>query len=520
MGSTKVPYCSSVKKAEAHPPTVAPAKSEMELNCLPDHVLLQVMSHLDEDDLLESRGVCRRWRDLALHPMIWQNKSIYFFASSDYIAIALRLVPRLRCLLMDLTCHGDVWDILLATPTAIADITLLFDRKDAMLVALILARQAALGRLKRVTLRLRRNGTLWRDLLPRRLDRGPRALLLQICQTPGLQSVDLKLYVDDEGVLDVLAGKVPVPASLKRLKCRDLLEPYLGLLLNWHAETLEDVSLSFDGPRTTSLLAAMPRLRKLSCPMLTDMQLLRQCRSLTYLKLNLTVFDDAEAVEAGLPGARLLLRSAAARLEHLKITYAPYSSPDVVDLLLSIGRRSGVTALRSLRFMIMRWGPEIRDSESFDEDESESPPPQLVPLAAILPRLPLLTRLDIDSEASDAFLDALDGQVVPKLERLDIRMPRDCACHHSWLHVEEERMRRVMKRYPRLHVFIQTVDKSTCREGDCGFCKSNSCHADMPDGLPCLLRSHRGTGCDVSHVVDKLFPDLPAFEIYIDTSSE
>ncbi|XP_034246483.1 uncharacterized protein LOC117648214 [Thrips palmi] len=235
------------------------------------------------------------------------------------------------------------------------------------------------------------------------------------------------------------------------------------------------------------------------------------------------LFDDAEAVEAGLPGARLLLRSAAARLEHLKITYAPYSSPDVVDLLLSIGRRSGVTALRILRFMIMQWDPEIRDSESFDEDESESPPPQLVPLAAILPRLPLLTRLDIDSEASDAFLDALDGQVVPQLERLDIRMPRDCACHHSWLHVEEERMRRVMKRYPRLHVFIHTIDMNTCREreGDCSFCKSHSCHADLLDDVPvpCLLRSHRGTRCNVSHVADKYFPDLSGFEIYIDTSS-
>ncbi|XP_034246479.1 uncharacterized protein LOC117648213 [Thrips palmi] len=485
----------------------------MELDSLPDDALLQVLRYLDVRELLECRGVCRRWRELALRPLLWRDKRIHSNMSTKLIAIALRLVPRLHSLRIDLPLHGDACDVLLVTPTAISEVDLKFGAKDDLLVALILSRQVSLGRLKKVSLFTRH------DII-RTSKRGLRALLLQICQAPGLQSLSLCLNVhsDDEEVLNVIKAKVPVPASLKQLSCFGSLKPYLELLMEWHANTLEVVSLSSDGPRLTSLLAAMPRLRKLKCPMLPDMQLLRQCLSLTHLELNLTDLDD-EVVEAGLPGARLLLCSAAAHLEHLEIMYNPYSSPDVVDLLLSVGRRSGDTALRSLRLTISQWDWEFRCRESFDEDESESPPPQLVPLAAILPRLPLLTVLDIDTEASDAFLDALDGQVVPKLERLDIRTPRDGDCDHSWLHVEEERMRRVMKRYPRLHVFIKDVDKTICRQGDCGFCKANSCHADMPDGRPCLLRSHRGTGCGVSHVHYTHSPHWSGFEIYIDTSS-
>ncbi|XP_034246905.1 uncharacterized protein LOC117648508 [Thrips palmi] len=182
---------------------------------------------------------------------------------------------------MNLSFHGDVCDVLLVTPTAISEVTLVFEAKDALLVALILSRQASLGRLKKVSLSVK-------DDILRTSHRGLRALLLQICQALGLQSMSLSLNVDDEEVLDVIEAKVPVPASLKQLNCRARLEPYLELLMEWHTNTLEDVSLSSDGPRMTSLLAAMPRLRKLTCPMLTDMQLLRQCRSLTYLKLNLT----------------------------------------------------------------------------------------------------------------------------------------------------------------------------------------------------------------------------------------
>lgn len=41
------------------------------LGALPDDELLHVLSMLTPRELLGCRRVCRRWRDLALHPVLW-----------------------------------------------------------------------------------------------------------------------------------------------------------------------------------------------------------------------------------------------------------------------------------------------------------------------------------------------------------------------------------------------------------------------------------------------------------------
>ncbi|XP_034255360.1 uncharacterized protein LOC117653663 [Thrips palmi] len=139
------------------------------------------------------------------------------------------------------------------------------------------------------------------------------------------------------------------------------------------------------------------------------------------------------------------------------------------------------------------------------------------PTDAILHRLPHLTVLDIDEEMSDDFLDALDGKVVPGLEKLFARLPPNAYCEHAELHIEEDRMRHVMRRYPRLHVMFKEVQRNKC--SGCGFCTSNPCHADLdPYGAPCALHSHQGR-CNVVLVYHEKDPDPPrADDIFVDTT--
>ena len=43
---------------------------------LPDHLLVSVFALLDTPSLLRVRGVCRRWRDLALNRSAWRHRSL------------------------------------------------------------------------------------------------------------------------------------------------------------------------------------------------------------------------------------------------------------------------------------------------------------------------------------------------------------------------------------------------------------------------------------------------------------
>lgn len=462
---------------------------------LSDGELLEVLRHLSPRELLQCRAVCRRWRSLALHRSLWRNKSLSSTCDNYWnIHGALRLVPCLRRLDVHLRRdHLDQYAVLYtSTSCAVSQLFIRFDLSDSQFVAQVLNRQAALGRLKDVRLELMcsyspycPNASEWGK---RRL----RLLLKTLVYTEGLESIVLEVSQYDIDRLyqgatlppihSAAQDEVPVPASLWRLLyLSDFPDPYLHLYLEWHAATLEEVSMGACDARSLSLLTTMPRLWNLRCHVVEDMAQLRFPALET-----LHLYVPANSKPRSLAGAAAFLRTAVTQLEHLVLDYTGREErAEAVNLVLSLeGTLAVPAALRSLSI--------------FDEGQStwnHSTSLQLQPLTSIVHRLPHLTFLDIGCKPSDAFFAKLDGRVLPKLSVL--KVVSGLICSHEWVHTQQVRM--LMKRYPRLHV---TVKPHSLDDYDCAFCKgaprAEQCltfHGEM-----CTYYSHPETvRCSVEH---------------------
>ncbi|XP_034246459.1 uncharacterized protein LOC117648206 isoform X2 [Thrips palmi] len=459
-----------------------PAKK---LCTLPDDELLQVFGFLTREQLLKCRTVCRRFRQLTLHPALWRRMNLLNPSWSALGAATLRVAPCLRRLtvsnLDELVLLGT---LLAASSCAVSELHVVLDVVDAVLVAVVLARQATLGRLKEVKLTVTSTNVDAKSFLPRL-----RQLLRQLLSTPGLESIELDLDVKTAALLETLAlnavkRAVPVPSSLRRLQyfsaCKD---PYLPLFLEWHAATLEVVKLRCGHPRAAPMLAAMPRLRELQCPVLKDMPALLACTELRSLRLSISKDESPRHL---FPGVAEYLRSAVATIEDLVLDYfQDEGRAQAVDLVLSLaGQRRTTPALKSLRFVFRN------DMEQLIFTE---PQPQLRPLAAVVHRLKHLVSLNI-GQFSDELLDALDGEFVPNLERLEVSYRDECP--HEWIH--EEHVKELMQRCPRLHI-LAVVPEGCCIEG-CTFCTENKCHEDLDLAGDFTLFSHpKEASCGVEH---------------------
>ncbi|XP_034240677.1 uncharacterized protein LOC117644958 [Thrips palmi] len=473
----------------------------MEISALPDSELLEVLKYLSTEQLLQCRSVCRRWSLLALHTTLWLNRRLDYDPRSKFYVAVLSLAPCLRRLIILHSYKTDAWDILLSSSCAIFELMISFQESDAWHVALLLSRdyfcrQASLGRLKEVGLSLY-NGPGDDSANGQHLERGLCALLLQICHTPGLESLALSFNVDDRVVRQARSAMIPVPAFLKRLNFSDLEQSpaCVLLLLERHAPTLEDVSVWTDDRRVVPLLASMPRLRELQCHLLPDMPLLEQCqlKSLHLELMNTSL--ETPTVVARLAGARQLLRTVATRLKELSVVFYNVSHEEE-NLFLGLGEGKTPAALRSLEVLV-------------DSNDGSDPVPSLMPLASILHRLPHLTNLEIYFfSPSDAFLETLDGRVLPGLKKLSVHFP-STDCQHKVAHSLP--VQKLLRRYPRLH-FI--MGRGETERAGCEFCDENACH-DLHDQSWVVLFSHRDeSGCDVKH------SDIAkgVFEMFIDTT--
>lgn len=244
------------------------------------------------------------------------------------------------------------------------------------------------------------------------------------------------------------------------------------------------VKLRCDHPRAASLLAALPSLRELQCPVLTDMPAVLACKELRSLRLSVSRDESLRNI---FPGVAEYLRSAVATLEDLVLDYfQDEERAQAVDLVLSLaGARRVTPALKSLRFVFRCVSMELY----YMLQQS-----QLRPLAAVVHRLKHLVSLDI-GQPSDELLDALDGEVVPNLERLNISYSSGPdECWHEWTHGEH--VRALLLRCPRLHIVVD-VPSDGC-DDDCTFCSENTCHSDIYDDF--MLFSHRmEESCGVEH---------------------
>lgn len=226
------------------------------------------------------------------------------------------------------------------------------------------------------------------------------------------------------------------------------------------------MKINQDIPGAASLLAAIPGLRELRCPLLEDMAAMVHCQSLRRLELHV---DLHEGTRLHIPGVEAFLRSAATHLEHLELAFDKGEEcVDAVNLVLSIGGRGkDSAALHSLKFRLNEYDP--------------TQPLQLRPLVAVLHRLPHLSLLDIDGVPSDDFLKALDGEVLPELKELCMATP-DGICQHEFAH--SEGMFDILEAYPRLHVRLAD-DRVSCK--NCDFCKDLDCRADSLSDFICIL---------------------------------
>lgn len=503
---------------------------------LPDDELLKVLQYLRPSQLLQCRAVCRRWRLMTLHRDLWRQKTFTCYSWPSQVldlkaaqecghrrdlALILRLAPCLRSLTLvngyeDYEEEDDEEDDgeyavspgalrrrrddddaigldslhecltrVTLSSCAISELRIIsFPAADSALVAVALARQLFLGRLKEVELE-----PAWKNEASlRRL----RILLRQLVCSHGLESVKVVMYPDEDGRReDIVLGhpkpaqpEIPVKASLRKLSCSQFTDPYLPQYLEWHSSTLEDLTL-LDDPkslRVLSLLSSLPRLHSLHCVLLEGMPTMLPRPSLRSLHL---VVEKGEV--SRLPAAEQFLRGVAGHIEHLVLVYEDESSARAADLVLGLMGSSGTVALRSLKYRICSiYGPIYMGLVP------KLPPQQLRPLAAVLPHLPLLTSLNIGGTPSDAFLNALDGRVVPQLSMLEVYTgPK---CRHSWVHGEQ--VRQLMRRYPRLHVVLYP---SLAYSGEAIPDDIECCPIDKKTA--CTLFSHPpGALCGVKHM--------------------
>lgn len=442
----------------------------MDMSTLPDADLLLVLDFLTASQLLQCREVCCRWRQMALHPSLWRSRNLSadpmlkehddkFNRSRTCLAAALRVAPCARSIEVTFDDPAaDVWFLALAsTRCASSRLVLNMSASDSLLAAQVLSRQATLGRLKDVDLSV--------HSVNEDNKRRASALLHQLIHIEGLEAIDFYCNHADDMLL-APARTVPVRASLRRLKTiSDHLNPYLRLLMKWHSATLEDVSIKWMSTPVAPLLSSMPRLRRLECALLEDMPALLQCPSLKSLEVS----DGDTSTRAQVLGLQKLLRGAAARLEDV---FLELSLEDTAEVLLSLGVTEAAPATL-LTLCVFEASPEL-----------------LPILAATLVRLPRLTTLQVDCGPSDAFLQALDGRVVPKLVDLTFSPP---GCPYELAH--SDKVRQLMRRYPLLHVFVDLSGKCA----GCKYCEQGACPR-RGDYVWILLSSHgKGVPCDVTH---------------------
>ncbi|XP_026294304.2 uncharacterized protein LOC113218241 isoform X2 [Frankliniella occidentalis] len=434
------------------------ADTTCEMDALNDDELLLVLQYVDKDGLLKCREVCRRLRDLAVHPDVWRSRSILLHELSLPF---LRLAPCAHSLElgnMDERILDVIESNLVAaarTRCAVAQLVLKVDVDDTLsdILADIILNQSMLGRLKKLEVIL--NGPSWPG------ERLPNAIFAARC----LSELSISTFqLTPTGVVIE-----PYVATLRKLKIRgfmsDTMLETVENLLRGHAATLEEVELclhfftpdcSFDCGRLVDALIMIPNLQKLICPPLSGFDRLKQCTSLTNFTLFLTDFKHVKSVER-------FMRN------NTQLTYVGINCDlrvrndecvekfDHMLILLSALFESGKSKVSTLQLVV---------------EECSTPSPfyeQLIPKLAEskLEYLELKSRLYV-SELREIL--TLLPETTPRLTRLGFGLQ---GCLHYWLHDKSFRDMFLHKEFKSVLLDPQTctLNYKTC----CDICKLG-CH--------------------------------------------
>ncbi|XP_034231765.1 uncharacterized protein LOC117639899 isoform X4 [Thrips palmi] len=456
---------------------------QLSLATLPEDELLRVLGFLGTKELLQSRAVCRRLRDLALHPSLWRSRSLGSLNMNipvQLVATTLRLAPCLDKLYLRMNKREhphQLGTLLVSTNCAIRCLDVYASLSNGLYTAMALERQAALGRLNALTVTLCGDYTGGSYEDSSKYSSEVWLLLNKILHTQGLASVEVKnlwfreteTFPQEGGLIKAAKSNIPVPPSLLRLVYEPGLDDAANLTsyLHWHASTLQVVHFSSEHPHAavTPFLCSLPHLRELQCAFLENMPALLQCSELKSLHLFVNVDDSTRPL---LPGVEQYIRTAVTRLQTLTLEYPnPVNSDPVcvgaVNLLLNLAgpSKSAAPALVNLTLKY-----------TYGDLDVFAPQPQLPPLAAVLHRLKHLVTLDLNGPPTPSFFAAMDGEVLPSLKRLSFRADDPdwgWGCPHEWCHGEEPRA--ILRRYPQLHLVV-------CPGHDMAdpFCDEHYCH--------------------------------------------
>ncbi|XP_026288432.1 uncharacterized protein LOC113213540 [Frankliniella occidentalis] len=449
------------------------------LELLSDVVLLMVLEHLRQDDLLACRLVSKRLGRLVLRHRVWRHRHLYL---DDYRAGAvLRLAPILK----SVTAAAHRTLPLITSTCAIKGLELRDEVGhivNASNLALVIRVQESLGRLRHLVISFLNLVT------------GADALMRTLAVVSDLESLRIVGCVPSTTHRVVQASPSP---SLKVFRCeltKDS-ESFVNTVLGAHAETLEDVGLcsggyfgvgySGESDTTARLLATMPRLQKLECEALPGLQAVAVCAALHHVTVNVPSFKQRT-----IEWAAELLR--AGPMRSVCLNYDVFNYEVGSKLIEALGERGG-SPLEFLAIIKV---------------------PQVGPLLRALPSLPALRELQLletPQDDADELLRGLTPQVAPALRILGLTASgiiisgltatarRRVECAHEWLHGDG--VKAAVVNNPLLHTELRNT--SAC--GDCEACMQG-CHQEVMWGGDLGLFSHDLDKC-------------PSPEDHIDTDS-
>ncbi|XP_034236886.1 uncharacterized protein LOC117642629 [Thrips palmi] len=437
---------------------------ETSLLSLPDDDLLSVLDYLSTPDLLSCLAVCHRLRDVALRPELWRRRSIGFVehnvSTRNHGAAVLRMAPCASRLSMRFDGHSDALRTLAATTKCAVAELIIRNEHDSVrpeAAKLVIRNQAAPGTL-------------------RALD-----VLAEVFSPQGLTR--LAVEVPESSYPE--AEPAPLsPASIKEVTLVTKDPRFVHCVLRSHAATLQAVKLRGDCQGVAPLLAAIPGLQHLDCPVMEDLPLLTRGTSLRSLRL--TLKEDQVAFQAT---AAAFLRTAT-HLEELDLSYACPAWLLGEQRLLTALASSGQAALRKLVFSLPNY---TGLTTSVDKE-----------LAAALPGLPALEWLILPQRVCWRVLNAINPDNLPRLRGLSLlgcsRVSEPQCTHATVMHLSN--VRHILAKYSQFYLVVRS---RSCEESKwsklCEHCL-RGCHGvPWPGNSLIGFYTHEAPGKDV---VDEL----------------
>ncbi|XP_034256593.1 uncharacterized protein LOC117654265 isoform X2 [Thrips palmi] len=445
--STSLPYrrrprLSALPCPSASPCSVTRPVIMTDLLALPDDALVRVLALLPPRELFRLRLVCRRLRDLSLHPDVWRSVGLSG-GDKGLLQAALRLAPCLREVTL-LSSYLQAAACTIANTKCVVTNLTLFVRTqlDAAWATAIVLRFSTLGGLREISLDL--------------LGAAPEALPPLLRMVYGVQDLcELTVWIlsDTSQLPSFLWSDMEPRPSLTKLKYKGAAsDPFLCFLLRTHASTLQHVVLFLADGLPTSLLGSMPRLHSLTCRPTDDLSQLKSLSNLDTLRLM-----DPEVQDVPCPGTVDFLLQGP-RLRHVVFSFEPNCPILGAALLEALAQSPSAPVLESL-FL-----DGVQDSL----------------VAPSLHRFPSLRALalELDAMPSDDFFRAVSPASTPRLATLQL-VPHGCP--HAWLH--DPAVQDVLARNAGLHLRLSgpptLEDDCACR-----WCLWR-CHRDE-------LRTHAG----------------------------